>query len=224
MRAAAQVTTPAAATSTVTGVSVLTGVRRGAAVALLLAVAAVSAGCTGASNKHQPASSGAGSSSSGAGKTQAATTVVPPPSSGDIRHTVAVHPRRINPAVALGAVGNFGNRVTVHVTSIKAGTAHARGPGEVTGPALFLTLRMDNASAKAINLDNMVVALEGSKHAPGTQMSAPPARRFAGSLPAGSHAAAVYVFTLPTGQRHPVTVKVSYTTEAPVVVFVGDAP
>ncbi|MCU1659116.1 MAG: hypothetical protein QOD31_3201 [Pseudonocardiales bacterium] len=94
----------------------------------------------------------------------------------------------------------------------------------MSGPALELGVRIDNGSAHALDLGNVIVALQDSAGAPADPMSASPAHPFRGTLAAHSHATGIYVFTIPTASRKPVTVSVSYTTAAPVVVFVGNAP
>lgn len=228
--ASVDLSTPASALPAATGGSAGTAARRWAAGALLLAVVFAAAGCTSAAKKHQAAPSRTGSSpvaastSTSTGAPRPATTPVPPPTSGDIKHTVAVHAPSVKPAVALTAPGDFGSRVSAHIESIRAATTQARGPGEVSGPGLVVTVRIDNGSTKAIDLGNVVVALTGSTGAPASPMSADPAHPFTATLAAGSHAIGVYVFTIPKADRKPVTLRVSYTAGAPVVVFVGDAP
>jgi hypothetical protein len=49
-----------------------------------------------------------------------------------------------------------------------------------------------------------------------------PAKPFRGNVPAGRSSAATYVFALSKSHRNPVTISLSYTTEAPVVLFVGN--
>jgi hypothetical protein len=201
-------------------------------VMLVGAVSAMTA-CTSSSHKDASGPSGPGSSAAGSAAPtenppftgpKPASTPVKPPTPGDVHHTVPVQPASAKPAVALTSAGDFGGRVIVHVTDMKSATAHARGPGEVTGPGLVLTLQIDNGSKKSIDLGNVVVALTDSTKAPANPMAASPARPFSGQLAAGKQASGVYVFTIPKANRHPISVAVSYTTNAPVVVFTGDAP
>lgn len=231
MRAVAHMSTPASLESSGTRSSA--PLRRWAVAALLVGAASATAACTSSATTHEPAWSGSSPTAAVSGSPttkppitgpRPATTPVNPPSPGDISHTVPVGAASAKPAVALTAPGNFGGRVTVHVTGLTATTAQARGPGEVSGPGLVLTLRIENSSAKAIDLGNVVVALEDSTGAQASPMSASPAHPFTGVLAAAGHQTGVYVYTLPKADRKPVTVQISYTTEAPVVVFVGDAP
>jgi hypothetical protein len=232
MRAAAHMSTLASAAPS-GGSASSTRAHRCAAGVLLIGALSVTAACTSSAKSHDKKSAGSSSgstvasgqpSSAAVNVPPAPTTPVPPPSPGDISHTVAVRPASVKPAVPLKTAGNFGGSVTVHVTGIRSATAQARGAGEVSGPGLVITLQFDNASAKTIDLGNVVVALADSKAAPGSPMSAPPAHPFSGKLAAGGHASAVYVFTIPKADRKPITLSVSYTSAAPVVVFSGDAP
>jgi hypothetical protein len=229
MRAAAHMSTLASAASSGEDASSSTRAHRRAAVLLLVGALSVTAACTSNAKPHNKksvpsATVATGQRSSALNVPPAPTTPVPPPSPGDISHTVAVHPASVKPAVPLAAAGNFGTGVTVHVTGIEAVTAKARGAGEVSGPGLVVTLRIDNASAKAIYLGNVVVALTDSLAAPGSPMSAPPAHPFTGNLAARGSATGVYVFTIPKANRKPITLTVSYTSNAPAVVFVGVTP
>jgi hypothetical protein len=182
--------------------------------------------CTSSAAKHEPGPAGSSAAATGTATAgpRPATTPVKPPSSGDVNHTVAVGTASSRAAVSFPATGDFGGGVTVHVTQVTAATTQARGPGEVSGPGLVFTLELANASAKAIDLSNVVVSLLDSTKAPASPISGSPARPFAGRIPAGDHATGVYVFTIPKAHRRSVTLNVSYTTEAPVVVFVGSAP
>jgi hypothetical protein len=86
-----------------------------------------------------------------------------------------------------------------------------------------VTIALDNASSKSINLTNVVMNLQDKAGTPSVPMSASPAKPFTGNLAAGAKASAVYVFSLAKGHLDPVTISFSYTTEAPVVLFVGPA-
>jgi hypothetical protein len=232
MRAAAHMSTLASVASSGESASSKTHTHRWAAAVLLVGAVSMTAACTSgakSSDKKRTASSSAAvatgqPSTAVVSAPPAPTTPVAPPHSGDISHTVPVRPASVKPAVPLTATGDFGSSVTVHVTGIKAVTAKARGAGEVSGPGLEVTLRFDNNSGKSIDLGNVVVALADSQTAPGTPMSAPPAHPFSGQLAAGSQASGVYVFAVPKADRKPITLRVSYTSAAPAVVFVGNAP
>lgn len=151
------------------------------------------------------------------------TTPVPPPSTGNIHQTVKPQTVQTKSSVALTAKAVVGRKVSVKLTKIRPITTTASLPGEVAGPGLAVTIVVDNGSSRAIDLSNVVVDLRGSTGSPAIPMSASPAVPFAGELSAGASATGVYVFSIPTNQRKPISVRFSYTTEEPTVLFAGDA-
>jgi hypothetical protein len=84
-------------------------------------------------------------------------------------------------------------------------------------------LTIKNTSGGAIDLSSVIVNLQDKAGTPSNPMSASPAKPVSGKLASGATASGVYVFSLPRSHLNPVTISVSYTTEAPVVLFVGDA-
>lgn len=153
----------------------------------------------------------------------AVTTEVPAPGGGDINQTVAVTEVSTQPAVALAETGDYGNGVTVTLSSIEDVTTSANLPGEISGPGLKVTVQIVNDSGADIDLGNVIVDLQDAAGVPALPMSASPAEPFKGSLAAGATASGIYVFTVPTDYSNPANISVSYTTGAPVVLFVGDA-
>lgn len=119
------------------------------------------------------------------------------------------------------ATASFGDAVTARILSVEPINAKAHGPGEISGPGVALSIRITNGSARAIDLGTVTVNVTASNGSPGLQLLGPPASAFNGSLTAGQSATAVYVFTVPVQFRKPVTVSVSYTAAAPVVLFRG---
>jgi len=148
-------------------------------------------------------------------------TEVPPPGSLE---TVDVGEVSVAPAVALDETGDFGTGVTLRITDIRAVDGVARGPGQVSGPALRLELVAHNDSAKSVSLEGMVVALAyGAADTPAMPLDEPGAQPFGGAVSVQDDAAAVYVFAIPEGYRSRVAVSASYTGSAPTVLFEGDA-
>jgi hypothetical protein len=127
-----------------------------------------------------------------------------------------------DPAVPITASATFGGRVTARILSTESITAQAHGPGEISGPGVALTIRISNESNDAVDLGSVTVNVTGSVGGPGLQLLGPPATSFSGSLAAGRAAQAVYVFTIPVPQRSPMTVSISYSAAAPVLVFRGN--
>lgn len=152
-----------------------------------------------------------------------ATTPVPAPGGGDINQTVPEVEITSNSPVPLTETADFGNGVTVNLAAIQSITTEAQLPGEIAGPGVQVTVDIVNSSSDAIDLGAVIVDLADAAGTPAIPMSASPASPFVGSLAAGQTATGVYVFTVPSTYANPATVSVSYSTKAPVAVFVGDA-
>jgi hypothetical protein len=151
------------------------------------------------------------------------TTAVPPPGGlGNVAVTVPSRSVTTDPAVPITAPATFGSRISARILSAESITAQAHGPGEISGPGVALTIRISNESSHAVDLGSVTVNVTGSNGSPGLQLLGPPATPFAGSLAAGRTAQAVYVFTIPVPQRSPMTVSISYSAAAPVLVFRGN--
>lgn len=151
-----------------------------------------------------------------------ATTAVPAPNGGNVNETVPAVELTTNAAVAMTATGDYGNGVTVTLAALDSITTTAELPGEIAGPGVAVTVRVVNAGSAAIDLSNVVVDLQDAAGTPAIPISTSPATPFTGSLAAGATADGVYVFTLPASYTGPATVSVTYTVDAPVVVFTGD--
>lgn len=124
----------------------------------------------------------------------------------------------------LHSTGSFGDGVTARLTAVQAVDAAANGPGEVAGPGLRIAVRLSNGTSRTIALSDVVVTVADAQGTPGVQMSQSGSAPFHGDLDRHGTADSVYVFTIPANHRDPVTVELSYSSAAPVVLFVGDAP
>lgn len=148
-------------------------------------------------------------------------TKVPEPGSLD---PVPVEEVETAPPVELEETGDFGTGVKLEIVEINAVEGKARGPGEISGPALQLVLEATNDSDKGVWLEGMVIALDhGPDHTPAIGLSEPGTDPFEGRLAAGGTARATYVFKVPVEERDQVRVVASYTGKAPTLVFRGDA-
>jgi hypothetical protein len=108
----------------------------------------------------------------------------------------------------------------VEVTRIQ-GTG--TGPGNISGPALRVTVRLDNGTSAPMALGGVAVELTyGPDAVPASPLDDPASAPFTGLVDAGRSATGVYVFTVPAG-RQDVAVSVEYQAGAPFVVFRGPA-
>lgn len=115
--------------------------------------------------------------------------------------------------------------VEVSLASIDAIDATAESPGEVSGPALRVTVLVDNQSAAAIDLSAAIANLYfGADATPASILDGSGAQPFPASVEAGQQATGVFVFSVPADQRDQVRVEVGYSAAAPVAIFSGPAP
>lgn len=99
----------------------------------------------------------------------------------------------------------------------------ADGPGEVSGPALVVTVTLENTGSKNVDLSAASVTLSyGKDETPATTFaSMDEAKSLPSSVAAGKSVTGSYVFAVPTDSQDDVTVDVIVTTDQPVAVFHG---
>jgi hypothetical protein len=151
-------------------------------------------------------------------------TAGPVPSTGDINQEVPAVELTTNAPVPLDGTADFGGSVSATLTEVSAVDATARIPGEISGPALAVTVQIQNSSADPIGLDNVTVNLDTKDGTPASPITTEPAAPLSGVLLPGETRSGVYVFTLPAESRAGVGITVLYSTGAPIVLFQGDAP
>lgn len=171
-----------------------------------------------ASSTPAPSGDGTASSSARPATSSPSASPSPPPvsSAPGGRPTAAPVPITATAAPVRG--------VTARVARIEAVTGKAELPGEVGGPALRLTVEVDNDTRKAVDLRGLVVNLYvGRDAAPAVELSTGE-RAMPDSVAPGKSATGVWVFTVPADERDPIAVEVDLATDVPVVVFRGEAP
>ncbi|MGY1718127.1 MULTISPECIES: hypothetical protein [unclassified Blastococcus] len=129
------------------------------------------------------------------------------------------------PEVPLDAPAPVGNGIVATLPSLEAIEGTAVGPGNIAGPALRVTVRIENGTSAAVSLSGVAVNLYyGPDRAPASPLDDPSQRPFTGMVAAGASADGVYVFTVPADARDSVTVEVGYQAGAPLLLFTGAAP
>ncbi|MBM7798520.1 hypothetical protein JOE57_001441 [Microlunatus panaciterrae] len=122
----------------------------------------------------------------------------------------------------LGKTGDLGNGVTVTVSKVESVKGQAHGPGEIAGPALRISITVDNKTKKAVPMELALVNLYyGSDRTPAGPLSGPGADPLSKPVAAGKASTGTYVFAVPKDQRGAIEVEFTYTTAAPKVVFRG---
>jgi hypothetical protein len=138
--------------------------------------------------------------------------------------TVSTVPVVVDEPVAMDAVAAFGDGVRARIVALQATDAVGRLPGERSGPAVLVTVEVENASAETINLDLVVVDLSTGEGVPANLIADPEQVPLQGELPPGETREGAYLFTMPLEDRDDVRVSVAYSADAPTVVFAGGAP
>lgn len=122
-------------------------------------------------------------------------------------------------------LGDFGTGVTAEIARLEAVDGVAELPGEISGPAIRVTVRLTNGSAGALDLARVQVDLNsGADRAPGIALGEPGGAPFTGTLEPGRSAEGVYVYGVPLDRRDQVQILVLYSVDAPMMVFEGPAP
>jgi len=204
------------------GMAVIVGLVAGVFVAAALVLtAAPGAPDVGPPDPVTPIGESPGATISPDSKPSSGPTETPEPGSLE---PVQVEEVSFAPPIGLDGTGDFGTGLTIRIEEIEAVDGVARGPGQVSGPALRLTVEARNGSGEAVSLEGMVVDLTyGADGTPAMPLSEPGGEPFEGELAGRDQAVAAYVFAVPEQARDRITVTASYTGSAPTVVFEGTA-
>jgi uncharacterized membrane protein len=186
----------------------------GVLVVAALAVWAVLAATSTADHSAAPASTSPSASSS------PSTTLSASPTPG-ASPTPTFDPRYGAPVadtVPRDGTADFGNQLTATVVTAKSITAKGTQPGEVSGPALELTIRLDNGTGAAISVDPVTVNVYyGSQATPASPFTSL-GTAFHGQLAAGAQGTGTYVFAVSKAQQESAVITVNAGGNA-VVVF-----
>lgn len=110
----------------------------------------------------------------------------------------------------------------VGLTSIESVAGQAAQPGEVSGPAIRVTVRLTNETGKPFNTSSVAVnGYSGKDRKPAGTLVLPGGVPFYGRIAPGESAYGVYLFSIPESARDDVTITVDYAAGVPVVVFRG---
>jgi hypothetical protein len=125
---------------------------------------------------------------------------------------------------SLDTPADLGNGISVEVTKIESVQGKGRGPGETSGPSLRFTLRIENDSSQALDLNSAVVtSYYGPQNTPASDLAAPGVENFPTVLKAGGSTDGRFVFRIPLAERDQVRVDFGFSSDVPVAVFSGAA-
>lgn len=97
-------------------------------------------------------------------------------------------------------------------------------PGDILGPALSVTLEVQNTSSRSVDVSTVEITLLDSREQVASAMTGTRFSPFTGVVGAGSTARGVYLFRIDPDVRQPVTVQVWLKPGTRPIEMVGDAP
>ena len=130
---------------------------------------------------------------------------------------------REQPPVALDASPTVTDGVTLRVESLTAVDGTATLPGEIGGPAVSVTVVVDNAGDQPLDLSGTVVNVYSGPDQTPANMLSTGTSPFPAEAPADTATTATYVFSVPAEERDQVRVTVDAAVDLPTVVFEGAA-
>lgn len=130
-------------------------------------------------------------------------------------------PRATSPAIPLDQAAEPAAGVRVALASITAIEGEASGPGEVKGPALEITVNVENASANEALTDTLIVNVYYGPERTPANILVRPRQDLPSSIASGESAKGVYAFSVPEDARGQIVVEVDLAVELPVVLFEG---
>ena len=116
--------------------------------------------------------------------------------------------------------------VVAEVTALESITAGNDIPGEPSGPAIQVTVRLTNGSDKPVDTAgaNVTMTYGGDDRLPAAGLAGDGTSVWPASIPAGGSADAVFQFAVPSSPDGDVRVIVDILAAVPNVVFVGPRP
>ncbi len=150
------------------------------------------------------------------------TATVPAPGGGTVTETVAPATPGPTTSAAIDAPAELSNGVEVTIASAKQLEVTAQTPGEISGPAVSVVLKVRNGTDEAIDLSTAMISLTGSNEAMGQPTTSEPYSPFSGEVAPDDTATGTYVFLLPEDERDALSITVEYVAGAPIALFTGD--
>lgn len=126
--------------------------------------------------------------------------------------------------VDLNSTARFDSGVTVRLKSVTSTTAKAVLPGEISGPAVRVTVELTNSTASSLNLDNVAVELITMSGTPAGLITSPDAVPFKGSAASGTASTGTYVFSVDPAKRDSARLSIKYSANTPTAIFTGSLP
>lgn len=116
--------------------------------------------------------------------------------------------------------------VVAEVTALEAITAGNDIPGEPSGPAIQVTVRLTNDSNEAVDTAgaNVTLTYGGDDRLPAAGLTGDGSSVWPASIAAGDSAEAIFQFSVPSSPEGDLRVTVDILASEPNVIFVGPRP
>lgn len=169
--------------------------------------------------------------SSSAAPSSTTATVAPAPGAGETSTsaatptepavTASVIAENTLPPVPATAQASFGEGLSVRVVDQRAEELTATLPGEISGPGVVVHLAIHNGSAAPVDLDGIRVSAYDSAGNPAPALEGPPAQAATGVLAAGADSETTVAFSMTAEAVAGMTLEITSTSSADVVVLAG---
>lgn len=144
-----------------------------------------------------------------------------PSATTDLDDVVEVGEQEVLDAVEWTEPVDITSGVTVTLEEVEEVDVEARVAGEIGGPAVAVTVTVDNDTTEELDPTLITVTASGADDTPLTSVFNEPADPFVEPVSVGSSDSAVYVFHLSEDAERPITITVNPAPSAPVAVFTG---
>ncbi|MCW2527028.1 MAG: hypothetical protein JWM76_1888 [Pseudonocardiales bacterium] len=121
-----------------------------------------------------------------------------------------------------GTQAAYPDGIAVQILSITQGTTVANGPGTIAGPKSTFKITFTNNSAKAIDMNQVVVTvLYGTTNLQAQPVYDGAVNDFSGTVQPGKSTDATYAFRIPTDQLNQVMMRVDFDGLHAAATFTG---
>lgn len=148
---------------------------------------------------------------------------VPAPTGGTVEQIVETPAPAESVAHSFEETAEVEPGVTARIDGVESLQVEAKTPGEVNGPAVAVTIIIDNQGADPIDVSSAMVSLFGSADVLGQPTTSDPYAPFSGVIEPGAIGTGTYVFLLPEDARDALTVSVQYMAGKTIALFSGQA-
>ncbi len=147
--------------------------------------------------------------------------VAPPAGPGNAKKVVPAGAQETLPPVPTEQPAEVEGRIRVELLELRRDQVKANAPGEISGPAVRVRVKITNTSDTALDLDRSTVAVTNAAKSPLSPVQSDPVGALRGSLASANSAEGTYIFST-ADSRGPLSILVSAAAGTPAAQFVGE--